>query len=190
MLTVFGFGEHRAVFWAALQNHSRAEQVGTALQLNAGFPTEISHLVCSANNLYCRSIALPFVPVRHKDWSENQKQTICYIIMFIIHLLIIIDVDKKHMHNFHTLSTNLFQQPFWSGHSVKVLFFPLLLQKRNIPGTIYSLGFKCLSVALPAALLVQLQLSQHTTGLIGRIYQQRQHLYRPQVNRSALQTHN
>lgn len=77
MLTVFGFGEHRAVFRAALQDHSWAEQVGTTLQLNAGFPTEIGHLVCCANDLYRRSVALPFVPVMHRHVRKPRPNYLC-----------------------------------------------------------------------------------------------------------------
>lgn len=50
------------------------------------------------------------------------------------------------------------------------------LYSREFNSFFPSLGFECLSVALPAALLVQLQLSQHSAGLVRRVYQQSQYL--------------
>lgn len=43
-----------------------------------------------------------------------------------------------------------------------------------------SLGFERLSMAVPAVLLVQLQLPEHPAGLVGRVDQQSQHLDRTQ----------
>lgn len=61
-LTVFGFGEDRAVLRAAVQNHTRSKKVRAALELNAGFPAEISYTVCSANYFNSGPVTLPLVP--------------------------------------------------------------------------------------------------------------------------------
>lgn len=61
-LTVFGLGEHRAVLRAAVQNHTRSEQVRATLELDAGFPAEFCDAVSGANYLHSGSVALPLVP--------------------------------------------------------------------------------------------------------------------------------
>lgn len=61
-LTVFGLGEDGAVLRAAVQNHARSEQVGAALELDAGFPAEFRHAVGGANDFHGGSVTLPLVP--------------------------------------------------------------------------------------------------------------------------------
>lgn len=61
-LTVFGLGENRAVLRAAVQNHTRSEQVRAALELDAGFPAEFCNAVSGANYFHSGSVALPLVP--------------------------------------------------------------------------------------------------------------------------------
>lgn len=60
--TVFGLGEDRAVLRAALQNHTRSEQVRAALQLDAGLSAEVCHTVCSAHYFHCGTVTFPLVP--------------------------------------------------------------------------------------------------------------------------------
>lgn len=49
----------------------------------------------------------------------------------------------------------------------------------------HSLGLERLPVVLPARLLVQLQLPQHTAGLVGRINQESQHLHKDTQERGT-----
>lgn len=61
-LTVFGLGEDGAVLRAAVQNHTRTEQVRAALELDAGFPAEFRDAVGGANDFHSGSVTLPLVP--------------------------------------------------------------------------------------------------------------------------------
>lgn len=73
--TVFGLGEHRAVLRAVLQYHTRPKQVWTALKLDAGFPAEVCHSICSADYFYRGPVTLSFIP--EKIMEANNVEKIC-----------------------------------------------------------------------------------------------------------------
>lgn len=65
-LTVFSFSEDGAVLRAAVQYHAWPEQIGAALELDAGFPAEFGYAVSGADYFHSGSVTLPLVPSKAK----------------------------------------------------------------------------------------------------------------------------
>lgn len=75
VLTVFGFGMNRAIFWAVFRNQHRTEQIWTALQLGTNPSAKVRYLVRSSYNLGHSPVCFASVPRRKKGRKNDVRST-------------------------------------------------------------------------------------------------------------------